>query len=141
PSLTPDKSYQSPFLESAIMLPAEERDVIELSSSLSPDQLFERRWAQTVLEQAVKRLGEEYLASGRAELFEQLKDFQPGKHGALSYAEVGTRLGMSESAIKSAVHRFRGRHREILREEIAHTVARPEEIDEEIRYLLTVLSH
>ncbi len=105
----------------------------------SPDQIFEQRWAQTVLEQALHRLRQEYVADGKAALFDQLKDLQPGEHGTLSYAEVGSQLGMSEAAVKSAVHRLRRRHRELLREEIAHTVAKPEEIDEEIRYLLAVL--
>lgn len=109
-------------------------------SGLTPDQLFERRWAETIMEQAAKRLGDEYVALDRAALFDRLKDFQPGKHGSLSYAEAGAQLGMTETAIKSAVHRFRLRHRVLLREEIAHTVAHPEEIDDEIRYLLAVLS-
>jgi RNA polymerase sigma-70 factor (ECF subfamily) len=109
-------------------------------SGVGPDQVFERQWAQTILEQAVKRLREEYLAQGQGALFDRMKDFQPGKHGTFSYVEVGAQLGMTESAVKSAVHRLRLRHREILREEIAHTVADSEEIDEEIRYLLTLVS-
>lgn len=120
----------------------EERFLIEpaMARELSPDQAFERRWAETVLEQAANRLGAEYAASGKAALFNALKDFQPGEHGSVSYKDVGTRLEMTESAIKSAVHRLRQRHREILREEIARTVSRPEEIDAEIRHLLAVLS-
>jgi RNA polymerase sigma-70 factor (ECF subfamily) len=112
----------------------------EAADPMSPDQLFERRWAQTLLEQALHRLRQEYVDGGKLALFEQLKDLQPGEHGTLSYVELGEQLGMSEAAIKSAAHRLRRRHCELLREEIAHTVARPEEIDEEIRYLLTVLS-
>jgi len=69
-----------------------------------------------------------------------LKDIQPGEHGESSYADIGARLGLAEGTVKSAVHRLRRRHRELLREEIAQTVARPEEIDKEIRNLLTVLS-
>ena len=69
-------------------------------------------------------------------MFEKLKDVQPGEHGALSYAQLGAEMGMTEVAIKSAVHRFRRRHREILREEIAQTVTRPEDVDDEIRYLI-----
>jgi RNA polymerase sigma-70 factor (ECF subfamily) len=109
------------------------------SHQLSPDQLFERGWAQTVLHQALRRLSEEYDASGKGALFETLKDVQPGEHGPLSYAELGVELGMTEVAIKSAVHRLRRRHREILREEIAHTVARVEDVDDEIRYLIELL--
>ena len=119
-----------------------ERSFIEpaMASGLSPDQVFERRWAETILEQAAKRLRKEYVANGKTALFDALNDFQPGEHGAVSYKEAGARLDMTESAIKSAIHRMRRRHREILREEIANTVSRPEEIDEEIRYLLTILS-
>jgi len=84
-------------------------------------------------------LRKEYEAAGKAALFEQLKDIQPGEHGESSYAEIGVRLGLARGTIASAVHRMRKRHREILREEIAQTVARPEDIDEEIRNLLTVL--
>jgi RNA polymerase sigma factor (sigma-70 family) len=120
--------------------PSVEERCLEPAHGMSPDQVFERRWAETVLEHAVKRLREEYTALKKSALFDLMKDFEPGKHGALSYAEVGAQFGMTEKAIKSAVHRFRTRHREILREEIAHTVATPDEIDAEIRYLLTVLS-
>jgi RNA polymerase sigma-70 factor (ECF subfamily) len=121
----------------------EERFFIEpaAASRLSPDRVFERRWAGIILEKAANRLREDYRASGKAELFDALKDFQPGEHGDVSYKEIATRLDMTESAIKSAVHRLRLRHRAILREEIAHTVSSPEEIDDEIRYLITTLSH
>jgi RNA polymerase sigma factor (sigma-70 family) len=111
----------------------------ETATQLSPDQLFERSWAQTVLHEALQRLAEEYAASGKSALHDKLKDIQPGEHGPVSYAEIGAELGMSETAVKSAVHRLRRRHREILREEIAHTVTRPEDVDDEIRYLITLL--
>lgn len=119
---------------------AEERYMSEVKNGLSPDEMFEHRWAQTIMERALNRLREEYVAGGKEALFEQLKDIQPGEHGESSYAEIGLRLGLAEGTVKSAVHRLRRRHRELLREEIAQTVARPEEIDEEIRNLLTVLS-
>jgi RNA polymerase sigma factor (sigma-70 family) len=111
----------------------------ETATKLSPDQLFERSWAQTVLQQALHHLANEYRESGKADLYEKLKDIQPGEHGPLSYSEIGAELGMSETAVKSAVHRLRRRHREILREEIAHTVTRPEDVDDEIRYLITLV--
>ena len=119
---------------------AEERCLDAPVQGLSPDQIYDRRWAQTVMERALSRLREEHVAGGKAALFEQLKDIQPGEHGAASYAEIGARLGLAEGTIASTVHRLRKRHREIVREEIAHTVARPEEIDEEIRNLLAVLT-
>ena len=118
---------------------AEDLYAAETATQLSPDQLFERSWAQTVLDQALRRLSEEYYASGKGPLFEKLKDVQPGEHGVLNYAQLGSEIGMTEVAIKSAVHRLRRRHREILREEIAHTVTRPEDVDDEIRYLITLL--
>jgi len=119
---------------------AEDRYLDASSNGLSPEQIYDRRWAQTVMERALSRLRDEYVAGGKAELFEQLKDIQPGEHGEASYAEIGARLGLAKGTIASAVHRLRKQHREILREEIAQTVARPEEIDEEIRNLLVVLS-
>src|SRR5262245_62088278 len=119
---------------------AEEHRFLRAADQLNPDQLFERRWAQTILDHALSRLRQEYVASRQTDLFDQLKDLQPGRHGPLSYAQLAAQFGMTEAAIKSAVHRLRQRHRELLREAIAHTVARPEEIDDEIRYLLSVLS-
>ena len=119
---------------------AEERCLNEAVNGLSPDQIFERRWAQTLMERALGRLREEYVTGGKEALFEQLKDLQPGEHGESSYAGIAARLGLAEGTIKSAVHRLRRRHRELLREVVAQTVTRPEEIDEEIRSLLAVLS-
>jgi RNA polymerase sigma factor (sigma-70 family) len=120
---------------------AEDQYMAESAAAhLSPDQLFERSWAQTVLNQALRRLAEEYSASGKGLLYEKLKDVQPGEHGPLSYAQLGAEIGMTEVAIKSALYRLRRRHREILREEIAQTVIRPEDVDDEIRYLITLLS-
>ena len=112
----------------------------EPADHFSPDQVFERRWAQTVFQVALNRLRQEYVESGRGAFFDLLKDFQPRAPGAPSYGEIGGRFGMTEAAVKSAVQRLRQRHREILREEIAHTVTKPEEIEEEIRHLRDVLS-
>src|SRR5262249_36620168 len=112
----------------------EDRYMAELAAPMGPDQLFERRWAQSVLDQGLHRLAREYETNGKKMLFDKIKDVQPGEHGSVSYAQLGTDLGMTEAAIKSAVHRLRRRHREILREEIAHTVTRPEDVDDEIRY-------
>ena len=107
---------------------------------LSPDHVFERRWAQTILQLALERLREEYVRAGKTEFFDLLKDFQPREVGAPSYTEIGARFGMTEAAIKSAVQRMRTRHCEIVREEIAKTVTQPVEIEEEIRHLRQVLS-
>lgn len=107
---------------------------------LSPDQVFERRWAQTVFQAALNRLRDEYVETGRGTFFDLLKDFQPRQPGSPSYAEIGERFGMTEAAVKSAMQRMRQRHREILREEIAHTVTSPAEIDEEIQHLREALA-
>lgn len=108
----------------------------EPAHDLTPEKLFERRWALTVLEQVLGRLEAELTADGKARLFDALKDSLTGA-GEGTYAEVGQRLGLSAGAVKVAVHRLRRRYRQLLREEIAHTVADPAEIDEEIRYLLS----
>jgi RNA polymerase sigma-70 factor (ECF subfamily) len=118
---------------------AEARYAIEPVTELTAEQVFERRWALTVLEQTVARLREEYVAAGRTELFEELKHFPPGEKGEASYADVAMRLGLTPSAVKSAIHRMRKRHRDLLREQIAHTVSTPGEVDEELRYLITVM--
>lgn len=121
-------------------LASESFSPFEPADRFSPDQVFERRWAQTVFQAALNRLREEYGRSGKVELFDTLKDFQPREPGAPTYAEIGTRFGLTEAAVKSAVQRMRARHREILREEIAHTVLRPEDVEDEIRHLCDVLS-
>jgi RNA polymerase sigma-70 factor (ECF subfamily) len=113
--------------------------LLEPVDELTPDQVFERRWAQTVLQTALDRLGEEYVARGQAALFELLQDYQPREPGGRSYAQLGDELAMTEAAVKSAVQRMRQRHRELLREEIAHTVTRPEEIEEELRHFRALL--
>ncbi len=117
----------------------EEGYLLEPVDELTPDQVFERRWAQTVLQSALDRLHEEYAARGQTALFERLQDYQPREPGGQSYAQLGEEFAMTEAAVKSAVQRMRQRHRELLREEIAQTVTRPEEIDEELRYFRTLL--
>jgi RNA polymerase sigma-70 factor (ECF subfamily) len=113
--------------------------LLEPVDELTPDQVFERRWAQAILQTALGRLREEFAARGQAAMFERLQDYQPREPGGQSYAQLGDDLGMTEAAVKSAVQRMRRRHRELLREEIAHTVARPEEIEEELRHFRAVL--
>ena len=110
---------------------------------LTPEKLFERRWALTMIDHALKRLEEEFTASGKARIFNSLKVFLTGADGELTYNQAANELGMSESAIKSAVHRLRRRFRELMRAEIAQTIMRPDspdEIDAEIRSLLSALS-
>ena len=118
----------------------EEGYLLEPVDELTPDQVFERRWAQTVLQTVLDRLREEYEANGQAALFKRLQDYQPREPGGQSYAQLGGDLGMTEAAVKSAVQRMRQRHRELLREEIAQTVTRPQEIEEELRHFRALLS-
>jgi RNA polymerase sigma-70 factor (ECF subfamily) len=118
---------------------AEARYAIEPVTELTAEQVFERRWALAMLEQTVARLREEYVTAGRTELFDELKHFPPGEKGDRPYAEAATRLGLTPSAVKSAIHRMRKRHRDLLREQIAHTVSTPGEVDEELRYLIKVM--
>jgi RNA polymerase sigma factor (sigma-70 family) len=113
--------------------------LLEQVDDLTPDQVFDRRWAQAVLQAALDRLRGEYAARGQAALFGLLQDHQPHEPGGLSYAQLGGELGMTEAAVKSAVQRMRFRHRELLREEVAHTVSDPEEIEEELRHFRAVL--
>ena len=120
-------------------LGAESRYRLEPAHNLTPEKLFERQWALTVLERVLARLQEELGADGKSALFEGLKPFLTGGRPAASYAEAAVELKMTEGAIKVAVHRLRRRYRQLLKEEIAHTVASPEEIDDEIRYLLACL--
>jgi len=117
----------------------EERYQAEPAHAESPLVLFERQWARAVLEQVVARLREEFQAAGQAQRFEVLKDFLMGDPREVSYTDAANRLGMSVSAVTSAIHRFRLRFRELFRTEIAQTLDGPEEVDEEIRYLLAAL--
>jgi RNA polymerase sigma-70 factor (ECF subfamily) len=93
----------------------------------------------TLLEHALRRLRDETASAGKAEMFERLKDFVAGE-SEVSCGEAATQLGLTESAVKSALHRLRQRYRELVRAEVAHTVADPAEVDTEIRYLITVVS-
>jgi RNA polymerase sigma-70 factor (ECF subfamily) len=112
----------------------------EPADPATPETIYERRWAETVLEAVLARLRQECADAGQEERFEALKPFLATETHAPSGAEVAVRLGISETAVYSAVHRLRQHYGELLREEIAHTVASPEEIDEELRHLARVLS-
>ena len=113
---------------------------VDPADQLSPDKLFERRWALTLLEQVLSRLREEHARGGKHDLFEQLKSTLAGQRDSLPYAAIAARLGMSEVAVKVTVHRLRQRYREILREEISHTVCGPQEVEDELRALFSALS-
>jgi len=110
----------------------------EPSHDLTPEKAYERRWALLLLEQAVSRLRAEYAASGKAALFERLAGFLSGERGVLTQQVAGD-LNMSEGAVRVAVHRLRQRYRQVLRAEVAHTVAGPQHIDEELRHLMAAV--
>ena len=118
---------------------AEERYRTEPVDRMDAEKIYERRWAMTLLEQALARLRDENVAAGKTELFERLRDFVAGESD-VSCGEAAAQLALTESAVKSALHRLRQRYRELVREEIAHTVADPAEIDTELRHLIAVMS-
>ena len=111
----------------------------EPADTLTPDKIYERRWALTVLEQVLERLGKEYRESGKGALFDRFKQLLAGEPDHLLQAQIATELGMNENAVKQAYHRFRQRYRELLHDEIAHTVAVPGDIEDELRHLIAVL--
>jgi RNA polymerase sigma-70 factor (ECF subfamily) len=111
----------------------------ELAETWSADRLYERHWALAVLEQVIGCLDSEYRAVGNAALFDRLKEFLVGERGRPTQAEIATELGMTENAVKQAFHRLRQRYRVLLREKIAHTVAQPGDIEDELRHLVSVL--
>lgn len=119
---------------------AETRYSREPVDARTPEQLFEKHWAMALLAMVLKRLREEYARDGRAWVFEALEPCLIGKRETQPYAALAARLGMSEGAVKMAVSRLRERYRACLKEEIGHTVASPEEVDEEVRYLFRVLA-
>lgn len=112
----------------------------ELASDLTPDKLFERRWAVTLFEEALKRLREECVQTGRDQQFDLLKEFlsSPSDDGA--YEEAANELGCNTGTVAVQVHRLRKRYGELVRREVAHTVGNPAEVEEELRHLMDVLS-
>jgi RNA polymerase sigma factor (sigma-70 family) len=120
-------------------LHADERIEMEPADPLTPEMIYERRWALTVLERVINRLKDEYRAAGNVVLFDSLKQLLPDEPGAPSQAEIAARLGMTENAIRQAFYRFRQRYQSLLREEIANTVATPGDIEDELRHLIAVL--
>ena len=108
-------------------------------SDHSAEKLFERRWAIALLDHALGRLREECAAADKGILFEKLKPFIPEEPDAGEYAQVANKLGCTRSAIAVAVHRLRQRYRELVREEVARTVAKPDEVEGELRALLAAL--
>jgi RNA polymerase sigma factor (sigma-70 family) len=116
---------------------AEGRYQLEPSDNHTPDKVFDRRWAETILTRALDRLREECDGIEKTRRFDELKIFLLAENGSHSLSSAGERLNMSLSAVKGLVHRLRRRFRELIRDEVAQTVAHPEEVEEEIHYLFT----
>jgi RNA polymerase sigma-70 factor (ECF subfamily) len=119
---------------------AERRFEMEPADTMAPDRIFERRWAAALLDQAMQRLRGEFALAGKAEVFEMLSVFLSEGRAEITHAQAGAKLGMTEGAVNVAVHRLRKRYGELVREEVAHTVSSPEQVDEELRFLMSSLS-
>jgi DNA-directed RNA polymerase specialized sigma24 family protein len=119
---------------------AETRYGVDPADTGTPEQAFEYRWAVALLAEVVGQLEEEFRARDQADLFASLKPCLVGDRASQPYAELAPKLGMEEGALKVAVHRLRLRYRELLRAEIANTVASPAEVDAEMRHLFNVLA-
>jgi RNA polymerase sigma-70 factor (ECF subfamily) len=117
----------------------EKRYCREPAHDLSPERIYERRWAMTLLDRVLAALREEYVGNNRADLFDQLKDHLGGSPDALPYRELAARLNMSEGSLKVAVHRLRRRCGDLLRQQIAQTLEGPADVDDELARLFTAL--
>ncbi len=120
-------------------LRSENRVEMEPADPVTAEMIYERRWALTVLEQVLDRLKNEYRTAGNAALFDSLKQLLPDEPGSPSQAEIAAHLGMTENALRQAFYRFRQRYQSLLREEIAHTVATPGDIEDELRHLIAAV--
>jgi RNA polymerase sigma-70 factor (ECF subfamily) len=119
---------------------AEQRYGTQAAVEATPERVFDRRWAETILEQAGIRLRAEFTGEGREAVFRELNVYLSTPPGAGDYATVAVRLNMTEAAVAKAVERLRRRYRELVRGEIAQTVNTAAELEDEMRYLLEVLA-
>lgn len=119
---------------------AEDRYCHEPADHVTPETIFERQWALTLLHTVAERLREEYARDDRDDLFQQLSFCLAGERSAVPYAKLAPQLGLTEGALRVAVHRLRQRYREMLRDEIAHTVAAPGEVPGELQHLMRVMA-
>jgi RNA polymerase sigma-70 factor (ECF subfamily) len=119
---------------------AETRFEREPADRLTPEMVYERNWALALLDRVYERLQQDYEATGKRALFDALKFGLTGDRSALPYAELGEQLKLSEAAVKLSVHRLRQRYRELLREEVAQTVADPADVEEELQHLFRALA-
>lgn len=117
----------------------EQRFQLEPVDQWTPERLFERRWALTLLDHVLEKLGDDYRDKGKEELFNELRIFLTASNAAPSYKEIAAKVNLAEGAVKVAVHRMRERYRNLLRTQIADTVANDEEVDDELNHLLRSL--
>lgn len=117
----------------------EERYRVEPADQYDAEQLYQRRWAMTILDQALARLESELRGAGRSRIYSALQGFLIGDRDGPAYAEVARRLGTSEAAVKMTVSRLRQRARELIRDQIAQTVSTPAEVDQEYAALIAAL--
>jgi len=120
-------------------LRTEERSAMEPADSLTAERIYERRWASTLLDRVLSRLEDKYRTRGSTALFDSFNQLLAGEPGAPSQADIAAQLGMTENAVSQAFYRFRQSYQSLLREEIAHTVATPGDIENELRYLIAVI--
>lgn len=120
---------------------AEHRYQLEPADKATPESLFERGWALTLLDGVLKRLEEEYRLEGKQASMEAMRPALTADQGAIDYASVAAALGIAETAARVAVHRMRQRYRQLLRAEVAGTVASPRDVDEEMSHLFQVLTN
>jgi RNA polymerase sigma-70 factor (ECF subfamily) len=118
---------------------AESQYALEPRDELSPEKLFERSWALTVLARTMAHLQAEAISTNKLKLFDHLKIYLTAEKSSVPYRDAAAELDMTEGAVRVAIHRLRRRYRELLRDEIAQTVTSDDQIDEEIRDLFTAL--
>jgi RNA polymerase sigma factor (sigma-70 family) len=120
-------------------LRTEERSGMEPADPLTAERIYERRWASTLLDRVLTRLEDKYCTRGNAALFDSFSQLLADEPGTPSQVDIAAQLGMTENAVSQAFHRFRQSYQSLLREEIAHTVATPGDIENELRYLIGVI--
>ncbi len=113
---------------------------LEPPDAETPEKVFERRWALTLLQRTLARLRDEFTAGGRREMFARLEGYLTGERETVPYAQLAAELGMTEGAVKVAVHRLRRRFGALLRDEIGETVSDPAQVDDEVRELFRILT-
>jgi RNA polymerase sigma-70 factor (ECF subfamily) len=117
----------------------EEGSGMEPADPLTAERIYERRWASTLLDRVLSRLEDKYRTRGNAALFDSFNQLLADEPGTPSQADIAAQLGMTGNAVSQAFHRFRQSYQSLLREEIAHTVATPGDIENELRYLIAVI--